>query len=184
MLNEGIEFGDLARLVQPVLTIDEFRSKMGDDKDIIVLGFTVHGEEPAQDLVNFIEKSYDWVLDADVSSGEMSDGNYIVFVEIIREKQAVDKIMTIIDDTMNLTDQEIDEWTFSYYKDAENLPFTKENLSRKLILTPEEYELKTGSSLEESAALNHLRSISGIQVKPIKTRDPYILDIQIAAGIR
>ena len=51
---------------------------MGDDKDIITLAFSVNGDSPAKDLENFIEKGYPFVLDADVSSGEQSDGSYKV----------------------------------------------------------------------------------------------------------
>ena len=76
-LFEGLEQGDLKRLIHPELHIDEFKSKLGDDADVVVASFKVDNKEPANDLVNFIEKGYDWVLDADVSSGEMDDGSYI-----------------------------------------------------------------------------------------------------------
>ena len=79
-LFEGLEKGDLARLIHPELHVDEFQSKLGDDADVIVLSFKVNTKEPAGDLMAFIEKGYDWILDSDVSSGEMDDGSYIVFV--------------------------------------------------------------------------------------------------------
>ena len=44
-------------------------------------------------LENFIEKGYPFVLDADVTSGEQSDGTYKVFVEIERNKDEVEKVM-------------------------------------------------------------------------------------------
>ena len=83
-LKEGLEKGDLERLVSPKISIDEYKSKMGSDEEIVVVSFTLQGKEPALDLVNFVEKSYEWVADADVSSGEVFDGSYIVFVEIER----------------------------------------------------------------------------------------------------
>ena len=85
ILREGLEKGDLARLVHNELHIDEFKSKLGDDRDVVVVSFKVSGKEPANDVVNFVEKGYNWVIDADVSSGEMSDGDFIVFVEIPRD---------------------------------------------------------------------------------------------------
>ena len=118
-LQEGVTHGDLGRLVEPNMTVDEFRSKMGEDKDIVVIGFTVFGKDPADDMVNFIEKSYDWVLDADVSSGETSDGNYVVFVEIQRTNKVPDQILSMIEDLMNLTDQKVEDWTFNYYTGSE-----------------------------------------------------------------
>ena len=35
-LFEGLEQGDLKRLVHPELHIDEFKSKLGDDCDVVV----------------------------------------------------------------------------------------------------------------------------------------------------
>ena len=55
-LFEGLEQGDLARLVTRTYSIDEFKSKMGDDADIIVLAFTTADKGPAQDLMNFLKK--------------------------------------------------------------------------------------------------------------------------------
>jgi len=70
LLRENLEMGDLARLVHNELHIDEYKSKMGTDADVCVISFKVAGKEPSADLVSFIEKGYDFVLDADVSSGE------------------------------------------------------------------------------------------------------------------
>lgn len=181
---EGIEMGDLARLVQPLMSIDEFRSKMGEDKDIVVIGFTVLGKEPADDIVSFVEKSYDWVLDADVSSGETSDGNYMVFVELQRKPESPKHIYEMLEDLMNLTDQSVEDWTFSYYNKDDKLPVTLENLEDKIITSPEEYEEKTSNDLEESIALNNLRAMAGVKIQPKKTTDMGILNIQIQAGIR
>lgn len=184
ILIEGIQFGDLGRLVKPEMTIDEFRSKMGEDKDIVVVGFTVLGKDPADDMVSFIEKSYDWVLDADISSGETSDGNYLVFVELQRKLEAPKNIYTMLKDLMNLTDQKVDDWSFSYYKEAKTQPVTLENLENTIIKTPKEYEQKTSLDIDESTELNNLRAISGIKVQPTKVTDSMILSIQLAAGIR
>ena len=183
-LQEGIEKGDLGRLVRPQMTIDEFRSKMGEDKDIVVVGFTVFGKEPADDLVNFVEKSYDWVLDADVSSGETSDGNYMVFIEIERKSKVPEYIMSMLEDMMNLTDQSVKDWTFTYYKGDDRLPVTIENLTKKVIKSPEEYEMKTGDSLEEGYQLNSYRALAGVKVNATKIVDPQILAIQMSAGIK
>ena len=77
----GLQKNDLEFTTDSIFEIDSFKSKMGDDKDIVVLSFSVLGEQPALDLVNFVEKGYPFVLDADKSSGEQADGKYRVFVE-------------------------------------------------------------------------------------------------------
>jgi hypothetical protein len=183
-INEGSEFGDLHRLVDSNLTIDEFRSKMGEDKDIIVLGFTVMGKEPADDLVNFVEKSYDWVLDADLSSGETSDGNYVVFVEIERRKDAIKEIVTLIGDVINLTKQKIEDWTFTYYNKPESHPITEKDLDKYVITNPKEYEQKMSLELDEARQLNSLRALSGVNVSSTKITDMQILGLQRQAGIK
>ena len=49
----GLRQSDLEFTVDPVFEIDSYKSKMGDDEDIVVLSFSVNGEQPAKDLVNF-----------------------------------------------------------------------------------------------------------------------------------
>ena len=38
---------------------------MGTDENIVVATIKVLGKEPAKDLENFIEKGYDWIIDAE-----------------------------------------------------------------------------------------------------------------------
>ena len=61
----GLRNGDLKDLLNPVFEIDNFKSKMGDDEDVVVVSFSVSEAAAAKDLVEFIEKSHDFVLDAD-----------------------------------------------------------------------------------------------------------------------
>ena len=74
----GLRQSDLEFTVDPVFEIDSYKSKMGDDEDIVVLSFSVNGEQPAKDLVNFVETGYNFVLDADKTSGEQADKKYRV----------------------------------------------------------------------------------------------------------
>ena len=57
-LKEGLRSGDLDRYVSELFTIDQYKSKMGEDKDIIVLSFKVKEKHPAIDLMEFIEKGF------------------------------------------------------------------------------------------------------------------------------
>ena len=177
-INEATEYGDLNRLVNPVLSIDEFRSKMGEDKDIMVFGITVFGKDPATDLVNFLEKSYDWVLDADLSSGETSDGNYIVFIEVKRDRSVIKMILHMIDDLTNLTEQTIDDWKFNYYKSKEQYPVDEEHLSKYLITSPEQYEKRINKEVQESYELKTLQALSGVMVAKTKITEMQIVNLQ------
>ena len=136
----GLLKNDLQFLVDNIVEIDSFKSKMGDDKDIITLAFSVNGDSPAKDLENFIEKGYPFVLDADVSSGEQSDGAYKVFVEMERNKDAPMHILEIADGVRKLAD--VDNLRFRYYKNFKSNPLDEESLAN-LPLDAQAYERVT-----------------------------------------
>jgi len=129
--------GDLRHLVDDIFEIDSFQSKMGEDKNIITLSFTVKDKQPAEDLSNFIEKGYEFVLDADVTAGEQSDGNYKVFVELQREKNSHENITEILDGVSKLAD--IDGFKFRYYKDFQSKPATLEQMQQDVPNDPDSY---------------------------------------------
>ena len=122
----GLLKNDLQFLVDNIIEIDSYKSKMGNDEDIITLAFSVNGNEPAKDLENFIEKGYSFVLDADVSSGEQSDGSYKVFVEMERDKDAPMHILEIADGVRKLAN--VDNLRFRYYKNFKSMPLDEESL--------------------------------------------------------
>lgn len=177
-LVEGLENGDLARLVHDELHIDEFKSKLGDDQDIVVVSFKVAGKEPAQDVVSFVEKSYEWAVDADLSSGEMSDGDYIVFVELPRSKQAAEQIMEMLEDLMNLTHQKVDSWRVQYYKDNQEYQLSKETLEKIIPATSEEYQARFGKK-----DIDSLKTAAGIKVDTKAPKNEFTEALRVAAGI-
>ena len=79
-LNEGLRPDDLEDLVLPILSIDEYESKIEDDG--IVVGFYTQYKDPANDLNRFIQKSAIDILDSEVSPAPTEDGYFIVFVEL------------------------------------------------------------------------------------------------------
>ena len=96
VLNEtSLRTGDLRNMVSHVVEIDRYKSKMGDDKDVTVLSFTVENRDVAKDLMGFIEKGYKYVLDADTSPGELGNGKYKVFAELERTRRVIDQIVDI-----------------------------------------------------------------------------------------
>ena len=189
-LNENLEYGDLKRLVHPELHIDEYKSKMGDDSDVCVVSFKVAGKEPSADLVSFIEKGFDFVLDADVSSGEKEGGDYLVFVELQRSLDLPAQIMEIMNDLMNLTEQNIEEWRVRYYKSLTDHDLTEESLSEIIVLSPEEYAQKydTESDQEEETNgendLDALKVAAGVDVDTTAPVNDFTESIRTLAGIR
>lgn len=177
-LFEGLEAGDLARLIHPELHIDEFKSKLGDDADIVVVSFKVSTKEPANDLVAFIEKGYDWVVDADLSSGEMDDGSYIVFVELDRNESVADNIMTMIDDILNLTEQQVEDWRVRYYKSHKEKQLSLESLKEMIPNSPDAYERAYGQE-----AIDQLKTAAGVKVDTKAPKNDFTETLRNLAGI-
>lgn len=136
----GLRSEDLKDLVHRIYEVDSYKSKMGEDKDIVVLSFSCLTEASAKDLMNFIEKGYPFVLDADTTSGEQSDGTYKVFVELEREKRIPEQILEIIDGVQKVAG--IPEMKFRYYKSFKSMPSSMETLGETIPLDKEAYEIK------------------------------------------
>lgn len=179
ILSESLEYGDLKRVMKTTLHIDEFKSKMGDDNEVCVISFKVMGKDPAEDLVNFIEKGYSWVLDADTSAGEMEDGDYIVFVEIERTGKLPSHIMELLNDLMNLTHQKLDDWEFLYYKNQDYQPLTWENLRDSIPLSKHQYQ-----EMYSDKPVKEMRIAAGLNVNSSYNKSPQLESLQIWAGIK
>jgi hypothetical protein len=138
-INEGLRKKDLEYLVGNKLHIDEFDSKMGDNEDVVTINFKVKQRMPAEDLVSYLENGYDWVLDADVSTGEIDDGEFLVFVEFPRRKTMFKNLLDLIKDLENLTDVKLKDWKFRWYKLKEYHKVDEENLNDIVPNSPEKY---------------------------------------------
>jgi hypothetical protein len=142
--NEDLRQEDLRNLVDNIFEIDSYASKMGSDKDIVVVSFTVEDQAPAKDLVNFVERGYDFVLDADATPGELNNGKYKVFVEIERGRRIGEQIMEILDGVGKLTG--IDEFKFRYHKSFHSIPVDEQSLIETIPNTPDEYDMRIRES--------------------------------------
>jgi len=145
----GLLAGDLRDTIDRVFEIDSYKSKMGDDQNIVTLSFSLTGKEAATDLSNFLEKGYSFILDSDVTAGEQSDGTYKVFVELERNRDVNDNIFEIIDGVSKLSDK--DEFKFRYYKNWRSEHATLENLKNSVPEDPDNYGLK----IQESSLNNY-----------------------------
>lgn len=179
-LVEGLEQGDLERLVSPKVTIDEYKSKMGSDEEISVISFQVKSKEPALDLVNFLEKSYEWVVDADLSSGELFDGSYVVFVEVERKEEIPEQIIKMLSDLENVTEHKLTDWKIYYYKPKQLLEPTVEGLAAGIPLTPADYKKKISQETQE---IDKLKNAAGVRVKTQAPKNEFTESLKSLAGI-
>ena len=139
-LNEGLRAKDLKDYVSEVFTIDRYKSKMGEDSDVVVLGFRVKEKYPAADLVEFIEKGYSFILDADMSAGEENDGQYQVFVEVERTPNLPGQLRELLSGVSQLCD--CYNWKFRYQKSNGAIPFSEEKISEHVPTTADQYANK------------------------------------------
>lgn len=138
----ALDPNDLEGRIEPLVHFDEYKPKMGKDDAVVVATFKVLGRSPALDLENFIERGYEWVIDAETSAGEISDGKYLVFVEAERRTTYPQKFMDLISDLNNLTD--VEDWQMVYYERTDTKknpvqPLTLETLLNSVPLSPKKY---------------------------------------------
>lgn len=142
-LFEGLRTGDLKGMVSHRFSVDQYKSKMGNDDTIVVISFKVKDKFPAIDLMEFIEKGYPFVLDADMSTGEEKDGDYAVFVELERKESVGKEMADLLRGISQLCD--ITEWRFKYFRDTISHDFTKEAFETVVPFTKEAYQARVAT---------------------------------------
>jgi len=175
-LIEGLQFKDLDGMMKPTVHVDEFSSKMGEDQDIIVVSFFVRDKSAARDLMAWFERGYDFVLDADISPGEIKPGRYLVYVEIRRRSTAPQQVQQLLTDLNTLTEHEPEDWIMHY--DGNEMPWSQEVFAKTVPLTPNAYRKSTDSDL------NEMRVAAGLTPKKIHEISKEVQTLQSAAGIR
>ena len=140
IVNEGLKAGDLEGVVSSTFSDDQYKSKMGDDRNVMVLCFSVDGQAPAKDLEHFAETGYKDIMDADATPGTMEDGKHKVFIEFQRKENVDQSIRRFLDDLKKLTN--IETFNFTYHKRTKPFEATAKNLSEVLPRTPEAYTQK------------------------------------------
>jgi hypothetical protein len=162
-------------MMKPTIHIDEFSSKMGDDDDVVVVSFFVRSKQAASDLASWFEKGYDWILDADVSPGELKPSRFLVYIEIRRRSQVGKHLAEVISDLNTLTEFEPDQWVM-VYQDKET-PFSQVEFEKLVPLSPKEYRK------QHEGDLNEMRSAAGLDTVQVYERKRDIRQLQAAAGI-
>jgi hypothetical protein len=179
ILNEGLDYHDLVGQMIPEVTVDEYAAKMGEDDEIVTLAFTVKGKQVGEDLSDWFERGYDWVLDAQVSDGELVPGKYLVFVEMNRRTSTPERIIELLEDLETLTDLPVKDWTITV--DDEEYEPDVTVLKQKIVLSPHDYRV----DIEREEELNEMRVAAGMQPKDLYTeeQDSEIKAFKAMAGL-
>lgn len=155
-----VKYGEMENLVQPIISVDQYKPKIGEANETVVVAFEVAFEQPAKDLSNLIETDVVESLDVDVSDGPNENGNYLVFVEFSRNKNLYNKIIEIAKTASKVTG--INEWKFTYYKGNQAVDLNEENLAQSVVADKEEYVLKFTTQDQTNEELTRLKSLAGI----------------------
>lgn len=181
ILNEGFDHHDLVGILLPTLSIDMYAAKMGSDDEIVTLAFTIKGEQASQDFVDWLERGYDYILDSQVSEGEVTRGKFLVFAEMNRRSSVPERIIEILEDLETLTDMKIGEWTIEI-GDDEIRPGVEE-IKKRLILSPHQY--RDNEEMQKESGLNEMREAAGLPLQKIfkNEKDSLLKDYLAKAGL-
>ena len=148
-IKESVQNNDLKALIDATVSIDQYKSKIGKDSEIIVMAIKCMVEGPAGDLSQYLETGHK-TLDVDVSTGPDQEGKYTVFIEMERDSQAFKKIETMLEDIKRV-DNEIEEYMFTSYENKEPQPFNKETYQASVLDSPVKYETEHNPEAKEIA---------------------------------
>lgn len=177
ILNEGLDYHDLKGQLEPKLTVDEYAAKMGKDSDIVTITFIVNSKLAANDLVNWLEIGYDYILDASISDGEIEPGKWLVFAEMKRRTSVPKRIIEILNDLETLTDIKTKDYTIQV--NDEDYSADEEALSKVIQLSPHEYR----KNKEHQEELNEFRKIANIPSKNMFEDNEYKKYLKSLAGL-
>jgi len=158
-----VKYGEMENLVTPTISIDQYKPKIGEANETVVVAFEVAFEQPAKDLSNLIETDITEHLDVDISEGPNADGKYMVFVEFTRNPQLFEKIMSIVKVASQVTG--VTEWNYQYYKGDNSTELTMENLQSTVLTDPTQYVIQhspdstVSESNEEVERIKHLAGL-------------------------
>lgn len=178
-LNEALDHLDMEDMIGDTITVDEYAAKTGDDKDIVTVTFKVFSKLAGKDLVTWLERGYDWVLDASISDGELEPGIWLVFVEMERRSKVPKNIVTMLEDLESLTGMKLSDWIVEI--DGDKYDADIDTIRDKMILNPNQYhELRQQEEIE----VNEMRQLAGLETKILhKADDEYIKHLKSIARI-
>ena len=184
-LNEGLKKQELRDLIHNEIHIDEFQAKMNSDDQIIVVSFKAKYKPSSLDFESFLEKGYDFILDAETSNAEFENGWYLVYAEFERRLDFPDRLMAVIDDMKNITN--VKKWKFKYgasrKKHTPEWSLSSENLTKYVPLSPKRYRDIEERKKNDDNIFEHMMISAGVSTKRYVVETPEIDALKDLAGI-
>lgn len=128
---------DLKNTMLKKISIDEFEPKTGSNNDVMVLGFHIKEHQAGKDLYKFLNNSIVEIRDVEVSPNPNPDNYYMVFVEMDRNENSLNKIKELIKEVENISGEL--KWNVSTLLSEELIDLDDDGLTGFLQLDPENY---------------------------------------------
>lgn len=135
-LFEGMRNGDLEDLILPMISVDEYESKIDDEAIVIAFYVSEHGA--AEDLNRFLQRSPVELIDTEISPAPDAQGYYMVFVELLKNNTLPENITSLLEEVAPLAN--IDAWKMQLRGHDDLVPFSEEDIV-KAVVNPEEDNL-------------------------------------------
>lgn len=142
-LHEGMRAGDLNDLVLPLISVDEYESKIDDLA--VAIGFYVHDQEAAGDLNRFLQKSPVDLLSSEVSPAPDQHGYFVIFIEMMANTEIGRNLADLLSEIEPLCG--ITKWKLRVRKTDGLIPFSPDKFVQAL---------KTARRTDESVILDFL----------------------------
>lgn len=185
ILTEGLDYKDLQGQIVPKITIDKYEAKMGSDDEIVTLSMVVKSNSASEDLVDWFERGYDWVLDGKVSDGELTTGKYVIFLELDRRTKVPERVVELVEDLETLTGLTVEDWSMEI--DGQEYPLDAEKIRELIPLSPHSYrEMHPEDEEEEETEdeLNEMRQQAGLEHHNTHSKqDSLLKDFIAKAGL-
>jgi hypothetical protein len=133
-LFEGMRQGDLEDMLLPLISVDEYESKI--DKSAVVIGFYVGDQDAAEDLNRFIQRSPVEILDTEISPAPDQQGYYMVFVELLNNDKLAGNIEDLLKEIQPLS--QVDNWQMHIRGEPDLVPFSDKAISKHVLPPSEE----------------------------------------------
>lgn len=132
---------DLTNTILPIVTIDEYLPKTGNEQDIIVVTFASRDIEPINDLETFVQRSYIDIADVESSTVTDNDRNYLLFVEFERTPRFFKEFRELLRDVENVSGK-LDWKVTTYLTDGEPIDYRTDQLESFVVVDPSKYVSK------------------------------------------
>lgn len=132
VLNEGLEKGDLNRILLPRLSIDEYVPSDPQTDNIVVAFFVKGVPEAVIPFKNFCEKS-NGVLDVDYGDSDTIINTSVVYVEFDRENIEIQDLDELVEQVAMIAALEKDDFTMTFPHTNTKFPYNPKLLQKYFV---------------------------------------------------